>query len=242
MGSSGMKEFDIEDLREYDGQEGRPVYIAYKGKVFDVSGSDRWRGGLHMRRHHAGQDLTTDLKAAPHGEEALERYPQIGLVKPKVSPEPKLPEPFSSLLKKYPMLRRHPHPMTVHFPLVFMLSTTAFSTLYLITSVQSFDTTALHCLGAGILFFPIVMLTGMVSWWLNYLAKPLQAIKIKLITSLALFVVAIMAFTWRITVPDILHPFRMASFFYFLVVSSLTPLVSIVGWFGAKLTFPVEGE
>jgi predicted heme/steroid binding protein/uncharacterized membrane protein len=237
-----MKEFDIEDMPKFDGKEGRPVYIVHGGKVYDVSESRLWRGGLHMKRHHAGKDLTTDLKAAPHGEEVFQRYPQVGVVKRKETPEVKTPEFLSRLFKKYPMLRRHPHPMTVHFPIVFMFSTTAFTVLYLITSIRSFETTALHCLAAGILFIPIVILTGIVSWWLNYLARPLKAIKIKLTTSIALFVVAVVLFTWRVADPDILSHFRLASFFYFLMVLSLSLLVTIVGWFGANLTFPIETE
>jgi uncharacterized membrane protein len=56
--------------------------------------------------------------------------------------------------------------MTVHFPIVFMFSTTVFTLLYLATGDKSFDTTALHCLGAG--FLTESMLTGLYTWWLNY--------------------------------------------------------------------------
>ena len=48
----------------------------------------------------------------------------------------------------FPMLRRHPHPMTIHFPIVFMFSTTLFTLLYFLTGVRSFELTALNCLGA----------------------------------------------------------------------------------------------
>ena len=63
-----MKEFDPEELAGYNGENDKPVYIAHQGKVYDVTESRLWKTGLHMRRHHAGMDLTTDLQAAPHAE------------------------------------------------------------------------------------------------------------------------------------------------------------------------------
>ena len=134
-----MKEIDSRELSEGNGQDGKPVYIAHQGKVFDVSGSKLWKGGLHMKRHHAGKDLTTDIQGAPHGTEVLERYPQVAVLKKGEGAEREIPESLSRLLSRFPMLRRHPHPMTIHFPIVFMFSTTLFNLLYLLTGVRSFE-------------------------------------------------------------------------------------------------------
>jgi len=41
-----MREFTEEELAQYNGKNGKPIYIAYKGKVFDVSTSflvERWK-------------------------------------------------------------------------------------------------------------------------------------------------------------------------------------------------------
>jgi hydroxylamine dehydrogenase len=69
--------FHPEDLSKYDGKEGRPAYVLYKNKVYDVSDSSRWQGGSHFRAHVAGQDLTKKIGDAPHGEEVLERFPVV---------------------------------------------------------------------------------------------------------------------------------------------------------------------
>jgi uncharacterized membrane protein len=132
--------------------------------------------------------------------------------------------------------------MTVHFPIVFMIATTCFNLLYLLTGISSLEVTALHCLGAGVLFTPVVILTGLFTWWLNYLAKPIRPVIIKLTVSLLLFVVSMVAFTWRVGDPAVLKVFGLRSVIYFLLILSLTPLVGIIGWFGAQLTFPVEKE
>ncbi|MEW6670714.1 MAG: DUF2231 domain-containing protein [Thermodesulfobacteriota bacterium] len=237
-----MKEFDSEELAKFNGENGSPVYIAHQGKVYDISESNRWKGGLHMKRHRAGADLSTDIKAAPHGPEVLERFPQVGVLKQKTRSEVDMPAALSRLLARYPMLRRHPHPMTVHFPIVFMFSTTVFNVLYLITGVKSFELTALHSLGAGIFFTTVTILTGLYTWWLNYLSRPVKAVLIKKRLSPVMLILAIAAFVWRLRVPDVMDNLGGAGFVYLLLVLSFLPLVTVIGWFGAQLTFPVEDE
>ncbi len=73
-----MRYFTLEELKNYDGKDGRPAYIAYKGKVYDVTNSFLWKGGRHQALHEAGNDLTEALKEAPHGEEFIFRFPVVG--------------------------------------------------------------------------------------------------------------------------------------------------------------------
>ena len=70
-----MKKFDLEELAKFDGKEGRPLYVAHQGNVYDVSDSKLWKNGLHMNRHHGGRDLTTDIKGAPWHGDAGTFYP-----------------------------------------------------------------------------------------------------------------------------------------------------------------------
>jgi uncharacterized membrane protein len=166
----------------------------------------------------------------------------VAVLKKGKGAEREIPESLSRLLSRFPMLRRHPHPMTIHFPIVFMFSTTLFNLLYLLTGVRSFELTALNCLGAGILFTPAAMATGYYTWWLNYLAKPVRPVTIKKRVSVILLSTEIVVFLWRVTVPDILNVFGVASLVYSLLVFSLLPLVTVIGWFGAQLTFPIERD
>lgn len=73
-----LKKFTLEELKQFDGREGRPAYIAFKGKVYDVTDSYLWLDGDHQGQHVAGKDLTDEISFAPHGEETLERVKQIG--------------------------------------------------------------------------------------------------------------------------------------------------------------------
>jgi len=234
-----MKEFDAEELAGYNGENGIPVYVAYQGNVYDISDSKLWRSGMHMKRHHAGEDLTTDIQAAPHEPDVLERYPKVGIIK-KASKEQRLPAAIAGLIEKYPFLQRHPHPMTVHFPIVFAFSTPVFVFLYLLTGIKSFEVTSFHCLAGGIMFTIIAISTGFYTWWLNYMAKPMRALKIKIPLTFAMLITEITLFIWRIKAPDILDPVGVYGFIYLLLVFSLVPMITFIGWFGASITFPVE--
>ncbi len=238
-----MKEYDSEELARFDGKDGKPVYIAHRGKIYDVSESKLWKSGIHMKRHHAARELGTDILAAPHGIEVLERVPQVGVLKEKAAAdERKLPPLVAAALRRVPMLRRHPHPMTVHFPIAFMIMVPVFNILYLASGVNSLETTALHCLAAGLVFTPVTISTGFFSWWLNYESRRMRAFSIKQWCSGGMFVAALAAFAWRLAVPGVMHTFGVGSAVYFVLTLSLAAFVMVIGWFGAGLTFPVETE
>jgi len=235
-----MKEFDADELAGFNGENGKPAYIAHDGKVYDVSGSKLWRKGQHMNRHRSGADLTSDMQAAPHDFKVLERFPQVGTLKKVAVEEQAIPQPIAWLINRFPFLRRHPHPMTVHFPIAFVFATTIFNLIYLVTGVKSFEITALHCLAGAILFTIVGITTGIYTWWLNYMAKPLKAVKIKLPLTILMFVIEVIIFTWRILTPEILDSIHIGSVIYFLLVLSLIPMIMVVGWYGASMTFPVD--
>jgi predicted heme/steroid binding protein len=73
-----MRTFSREELARCNGQDGTPAYIAYDGKVYDVSHSFLWQKGRHQVRHPAGVDYTGGLAQAPHGADLLERLPVVG--------------------------------------------------------------------------------------------------------------------------------------------------------------------
>ncbi len=64
-------ELTLEELTSYNGQEGRPAYFAFEGKIYDATQSKLWKQGVHMGRHNAGNDLTEALKDAPHRDEKI---------------------------------------------------------------------------------------------------------------------------------------------------------------------------
>ena len=73
----------IEELAKFDGGDGRPAYVAVNGVIYDVSSSQRWQSGHHEGGHQAGQDLTEELKSAPHVKTVVERFPVVGKLQKK---------------------------------------------------------------------------------------------------------------------------------------------------------------
>jgi len=78
-----MRGFTKQELSQYSGRPGGPVFVACNGSVYDLSGSFLWRGGRHQATHTAGSDLTDELAQAPHGPEMLDRFPIVGILVPE---------------------------------------------------------------------------------------------------------------------------------------------------------------
>jgi len=254
-----QRRFTPEELAQFKGADGQPVYIAYQGRVYDVSGSGLWQGGEHMAVHVAGADLTLELPAAPHGEEVFQHYPQVGVMLEilssaeappgKVSEAreagtpPSPPGMLRRLLQRFPILRRHPHPMVVHFPIVFLVSAPVFTLLYLFTGVRSFEVTGFNCLGGGVLFTPVALVTGLASWWYNYEWRPLRPVLIKLTLTPIMLALGAGAFAWRWLDPEVLAALGdWTGKVYLGMILVLGPLVSLIGWFGGTLVFPLPQD
>ncbi|MBT1687201.1 cytochrome b5 [Fulvivirgaceae bacterium PWU5] len=64
-----------------NGQDKPQVWVAYKGLIYDVGRSRLWRDGKHYE-HWAGQDLTDELKDAPHTDSVFEKFTVTGRLLP----------------------------------------------------------------------------------------------------------------------------------------------------------------
>lgn len=74
-----MKKFTADELKNFDGKGGKPAYVGYKGKVYDVSDSDQFLDGDHMG-HSAGMDLTMEMEIAPHADDVMEKMKVVGVL------------------------------------------------------------------------------------------------------------------------------------------------------------------
>ncbi len=75
MSQNNTKKFSSEDLKQFDGSNGKPLYVVFKGKVYDLTTSQLWLEGKHMGMHTRNDDLAEAIKTAPHTEDNVFRFP-----------------------------------------------------------------------------------------------------------------------------------------------------------------------
>jgi predicted heme/steroid binding protein len=74
------RRFTPAELAAFDGSDpAKPILIAYRGIVYDVSGRFLWVTGRHFWLH-AGRDITGRMSEGPHGEEMLQDAPRVGVL------------------------------------------------------------------------------------------------------------------------------------------------------------------
>ncbi len=222
------KRFTIHKLKEFDGKEGRPGYIAFKGKVYDISNSALWKNGIHQGTHIAGNDLTGNILSAPHSEEVLLKFHVAGVL----SREKSFKEKF--LLKIEEM---HPHPILVHFSIAYAVAVSLLSILYFYTGRLSFETGSYYMLILGFLAAPVAALSGLFTWKISYEGEMTGIIARKMILTAVLLVIITACFVWRTLNPDILIAANGLSYIYLILILSLVPAVTILGYYGGKIVF-----
>ena len=77
--SDNLKIYTLSQLALRNGQDRPEIWCAYKGLIYDVGSSRLWRNGKHYE-HWAGQDLTDELKDAPHTENVFDKFEVVGKV------------------------------------------------------------------------------------------------------------------------------------------------------------------
>lgn len=74
-----MQTYTKSQLALRNGQDKDEIWVAYKGKIYDVTKSRLWRNGKHYE-HWAGQDLTPELTDAPHLDTVFDKFDCIGIL------------------------------------------------------------------------------------------------------------------------------------------------------------------
>lgn len=76
--ANGTLELTLDQLKQYDGKNGNPAYVAVDGVIYDVTNVPAWKNGDH-NGYTAGNDLTDIIKnKSPHGVKNLVGLPIVG--------------------------------------------------------------------------------------------------------------------------------------------------------------------
>jgi len=72
-----LESYTKRQLSLRNGQDREEIWVAYDHKIYDVTDSRLWRNGKHYE-HWAGQDLTEELKDAPHESGVFKKFAIVG--------------------------------------------------------------------------------------------------------------------------------------------------------------------
>ena len=72
-----LKVYTLSQLALRNGKDKEEIWCAFEGFIYDVSKSKLWRDGKHYE-HWAGQDLTEELKDAPHTKNVFDKFKIVG--------------------------------------------------------------------------------------------------------------------------------------------------------------------
>jgi predicted heme/steroid binding protein/uncharacterized membrane protein len=230
-----MKPFTKNELLRHDGRDGSRAFIAFQGKIYDVSGSSKWKNGAHMRRHQAGQDLTEVIEAAPHSTEVFDRIPQVGILLEESTDPQQKPRLIHAILDL------HPHPMSVHFPIALSMTTALFTLAGFITNQKLLMQAGYMNLIVALASTPISIGAGILSHRYNYGSKwkPVFANKFCISTLLVICQsIAIIAGSGGV---QVIQMAGIRGWAYVAFTGLIAPMVMILGYLGGTITFPRDG-
>lgn len=236
-----VRRFTAPELAEFDGVDGRSAFVAYKGFVFDVTPSLLWRNGRHLNEHSAGRDLTAEMSAAPHADDVMARFPIVGVLVADSAPVQRIVAREAPPVVAF-MLRRHMHPVAVHYPMAAGVFAALFTLAALVLFGQppsrTFEQVAWWLILSGAIFTFPAALTGVWSWWYSYggTLKPVYRAKLLLTVVLAVLSTATVLLH-ALTQPAGGQP-PLAYWAYTLLVLAHAPTVLALGWYGGKITYP----
>lgn len=239
--SEKIKQFTLEEVAKGDGREGRPVYVVFENTVYDLTDSPLWKKGSHMNMHLSGVDLTDQLAGAPHFAEVFtsKRVREVGVLKPEQRSRD-LPGLMKSLFRLFPILRRHPHPISVHFPTAYLTAALLFLLVHLVfgsTPNLNFELFAFAMLILGVVSAVPTVATGFLTLWVNYRFKKPWLVRWKIRLAVILLVAGFLAVILRAS-GAVEVPFFQ--WIYHLLVLGLALIVMGLGYLGGQMVFPTK--
>lgn len=221
-----------DDISSKDGKNGNSSHVIYDGKIYDVTDSKLWKNGSHLNRHQAGEDLTKFMSMAPHGTEVFEKFECIGEI--EEAPETiSKKDIYRRLYSKY-----HPHPIFLHYPMGLIGFSAFMLVLFLITSNDSFETAAFYSLLCGAITIIPTIISGIISWWINYEMALTSIFRYKLFASGILLILCTIAVILRLIYPNIATQEGLLTYIYYLSVFISVPTMSVAAYNGGKITWP----
>lgn len=223
-----------DELKKYDGKNGQKAYVAFKGKVYDVTNSDLWQNGEHEDMHIAGSDLTSSMSSAPHGEEVFSGFEVVDRLEDsdEIIEGDSLKERLKEWYKIY-----HPHPITVHFPVALHIFAGLFDFLFLFDKNEVYEQMVFYSFTIATIMGAVAMVFGILSWWVNYDFSQGKSFVIKLYTSIITLILGIIGIAIYLASERSIYEMDTLGIIYHLSVFATVLTVIVLGYYGGKITW-----
>lgn len=175
MSQGKPRKFTSEELKQFDGQNGQPLYIVFKGKVYDLTSSLLWPEGKHMGMHTRSDDLTEAIKRAPHSEENVYRFPLVGELEEAVLQAPAPPPVEKKVIEPQVQLPIQPSLAEMERRQFLKLAAAAGGAVMIIVLLSIFK--------AGILIPPTTAVSAVLITVKNPIPRPGLMVQLQLGTS-----------------------------------------------------------
>jgi len=236
-----------DELRRYDGRNGAKAYVAYKGRVYDVTESAFWKEGVHEGQHTAGEDLTQMMAGAPHGDEVFAKMPVVATLEAESqsdrtgTPKGLFSEKTQTTASKAGLQvwykKYHPHPMTVHFPVALHIFSAGLDLLFMYSPNAAYAVGVFYTLFVATVMGFVAMIPGMLSWWVNYSFSTRRPFVVKLVVATLTLFLGVIAIVLYLENPEIVYGASLEGVTYHAIVLLTGLSVVVLAYYGGKITW-----
>jgi len=235
------------ELKRYNGRNGEKAYVAFRGKVYDVTESSFWKEGQHEEMHSAGEDLTEMLADAPHGDEVFEQMPVVAMLQEESGPErsavkEKHRSKQSDTVASKAALQHwykiyHPHPMTIHFPIALHLFAAGIDLLFFYSPSDAYAKAVFYALLVSTIMGFVAMIPGIFSWWVNYSFSMRRPFVVKLVVSLLTLLLGIIGIILYLEDPGIVYEASLEGITYHAIILFTGINVVALAYYGGQIVW-----
>lgn len=167
------------------------------------------------------------------------KFELISEPEPDVEPETRVDQIRKQALTLFAEMKASfvPHAVAAHFPNALLPTCFLFLVLYIVRGLVTFEATVFYLLVVAALAVPPTFVTGLLDWKKEYSGELTPIFRKKICLGILLFVLGLVAASWRWSNPDLLISGGFSACAYSLLILAMLGCVMLLGHYGGMLVF-----